>query len=102
MTRHRDPHPLSDALIQPAPQAVQLDPASRRIHERLGEHPHDRALPSGRAAEAHPRWKWGRRADRPTDSGPPLIMSPTDLLPGGGQADAPRPSIDDVRRRLRP
>ena len=100
MTRP-DAHPLPNALITPAPEPVQVDPASRQFHDHLGAHPHDRALPTGRAAEAHPRWKWGRRADRPTDSGPPLIMSPSDLQPGATRAEAMPPSIADVVRRLK-
>lgn len=75
----RDPHPLPDALITPADEVYQVDELSRRLHERLGDHPHDRALPSGRAMRQHPAWRWGRSVDRPSSTTTPQTFSPSDL-----------------------
>jgi hypothetical protein len=90
-----DPHPLRDGQIQPGPEpSYEVDPRSVRSNER--------ALPSARAMRQHPSWRWGRRVDRPSNSGAPTIMSPSALEPGRGRDDEHTPSIDDVRRRLKP
>jgi hypothetical protein len=99
-----DPHPLRDAEITPGPEPYQVDPLSEAVHSRGGTRvpPQVRALPTMATTRGHPRWKWGRPVDGPSSTSAPLIFSPSDLAPGGGQADAPTPSIADVVRRLRP
>jgi hypothetical protein len=99
-----DPHPLRDAEITPAPEPYQVDPLSERVHSRGGTRvpPHVRALPTAATTRGHPAWRWGRRVDGPRSATAPVIFSPSDLAPGGGQDDLHRPSIADVVRRLRP
>lgn len=85
-----DPHPLRDAEITPAPEVYQVDELSWRVHERDGRRVHGRALPTATTTRGVPAWRWGRAVDRPRTTTAPVIFSPSDLAPGGGQDDAAR------------
>jgi hypothetical protein len=97
-----DPHPLHPAQIQPAPEPYQVDPLSRRVHERDGTRVHGRALPTAETTHHHPRWRWGKPVDRPSTSGAPVIMSPSDLEPQRTPDPSVHGDIQDVVRRLKP
>jgi len=74
---NRNPHPLPAALIRPA-DPVLVSPYSKRGH-RVDE----RALPTAATTRGDSRWSWGRRpVDVPSNSGAPVIFSPSDLEPG--------------------
>jgi hypothetical protein len=89
-----NPHPLRDGQIQPGPEPLyEVDPRSVRSNER--------ALPSARAMRQHPRWRWGRHGDPPSNSGAPQIFSPSDLEPGRREPSPTHGTIDEVRRRLK-
>lgn len=94
-----NPFPLRTPMIPPADELYRVD-VSEQTQERLRLRS-QRVSPTMATTRGHPRWKWGRAVDRPSNSGAPKIMSPSDLLPGRGQADAPMPSIADVVARLK-
>jgi hypothetical protein len=96
----RDAHPLHPALITLPPGVYAVDPLTEAVYRR-SQQERDRALPTARTTSQHPAWRW-RSTDPPSSSTAPRIFSPTDLLPGGGQADATTPSITDYVKRLRP
>jgi hypothetical protein len=95
-----DPHPLRTPMIRPADEVLRIDltEPTQEVLRRQSQ----RVFPTVKTTQGHRAWKWGRPADGPSNSGAPLIFSPSDLLRERGQADAPSPSIDDVIRRLRP
>jgi hypothetical protein len=97
---NRDPHPLHDALIQPAPEPFQVDPMSRRVHERDGVRVHGRALPTMATTRGDSRWKWGKPADAPKNSNAPVIFSPSDLEPQRPRESSAYGSWDELVRRL--
>jgi hypothetical protein len=97
----RDPHPLHNTMITPAPEPYQVDPMSRRVYERDGVRSHDTALPTAATTRGHPRWKWGK-TDPPSNSGAPLIVSPSDLEPQRTPDPSVHGDIQDVVRRLKP
>jgi hypothetical protein len=99
-----NPHPLHDGQIQPAPEPYQVDPLSEAVHSRGGTRvpPQVRALPTGATTRSFPAWRWGRSIDPPSNSGAPVIMSPSDLEPGRVPESPPRGSIGELRRRLKP
>ena len=73
--------PLTDAQIVPAPEPMQLDPLSERVHTRGGTRVDGRALPTMATTRSHPRWRWGRPVDPPRSPATPTIMSPSELEP---------------------
>jgi hypothetical protein len=94
MTR-RDPHPLRPAQIVPAPEPGLLDP---RGPAKIT----DRAFPTGATARSVPAFRF-RPTDPPRTTSTPVTFSPTMLEPGGGMPEASTtPTIDEVRRRLKP
>ena len=97
-----DPHPLTPAQIEPGPTTYPVDAATEGLYRRHGVRPGERALPTAATTHHHPRWRWGRSVDAASTSGAPLIMSPSDLERHSRQEAPTRPSIDDVRRRLKP
>jgi hypothetical protein len=99
MTR-RDPHPLRDAQIQPAPEPYRVDVTehTQEVLRRRAQQVH----PTMRTTAGRPEWRWGKPVDAPSNSGAPLIMSPSDLEPQKGPDPSTHGSIDDVRRRLKP
>lgn len=98
----RDAHPLRDALITPAPTVYPVDDVTDRLYRRDGVRRGERAFPTMGTTRGDPRWRWGRPADRPSSSGAPLLMSPSDLEKDRTPESTSRPSIADVVRRLRP
>jgi hypothetical protein len=96
-------HPLRDAEITPAPEPVQVDPFSEAFHTRGGTRvpPSVRALPTMRTTRGDSRWTWGRAVDRPTNSGAPLVLSPSDLeRKPAAEERANLGSMDELRQRL--
>lgn len=96
-----NPFPLHPSQIRPADPVYRLDllPETQEILARRAEQTH----PTMRTTRGDSRWTWGRRVDRPSNSGAPVIMSPSDLEPQRTPEAAPEwPSIRDVGRRLRP
>ncbi len=85
----KDAHPLVTGLIEEvSPDPYPLTPTDERL-QRLARGAPGRALPTARTASNHPAWKWGRSVERQPTKGP-VIMSPTDLLPGGDKEQSSR------------
>jgi hypothetical protein len=96
-----DSHPLHPSLIRPADPLYRVD-VTERTQEVLRNRER-RVFPTMRTTTGRPEWRWGRRADRPSNSGPPQIFSPSDLEPGRGRDEHEHtPSIADVVKRLKP
>lgn len=101
MTR-RDPHPLRDAQIQPAPEPTPVDPLTEAVYTRGGTRVTDRALPTAATARSRPAFRF-RPTDPPRTTSTPVTFSPTMLEPGGGSTEtSTAPSIADVVKRLKP
>jgi hypothetical protein len=84
-------HPLHGGQIQPAPAPYPVDDLTERIYRREGVRPGERALPTATTTNGHPAWKWGRAVDQPSNSGAPVIFSPSMLqkAPAEQAADGP-------------
>lgn len=92
-----DPHPLHPSLIRPADEVLRIDLTehTQEVLRRRGQQVH----PTMRTTTGRPEWRVGRSVDPPSNSGAPVIFSPSDLE--RKETEPPdRPSIDDVRRRL--
>jgi hypothetical protein len=96
----KDVHPLHPALIQTPEPEYQVDPASQRFHQRDSIRA-QRALPTGETTRGHPAWRWRPTVPPSSATSPPVIFSPTMLLPGGGTPASATPSIADVVARLK-
>jgi hypothetical protein len=95
----RDPHPLHPSQIRPADPVYRVDLTehTQEVLRRRAQQVH----PTMRTTAGRREWRWGRAVDRPSNSGPPQIFSPSDLEPGRGRDDEHTPSIADVVKRLR-
>jgi hypothetical protein len=95
-----NPHPLHPSLIRPADEVLRIDLTehTQDVLRRRAQQVH----PTMRTTAGRPEWRVGRSVDPPSNSSAPVIFSPTDLEPGRTREASTRPSIDDVRRRLKP
>jgi hypothetical protein len=86
-----NPRPLTPAQIEPTPAPYPVDALTERIYRRQGVRPGERALPTATTTKGHPAWKWGRAVDPPSNSGAPVIFSPSMLekAPAEQPADGP-------------
>jgi len=94
-----DPHPLRTTMTQPGDELYRVD-VSEQTQERLRVRS-QRAFPTARTTRGDSRWTWGRSVDWPSNSGAPVIFSPSDLEAGRPEEHPSYRSIDDVRRRLK-
>jgi hypothetical protein len=92
-----DKHPLHPSMIRPGDPVYRVDVTERtqEVLRRRAEQTH----PTMRTNRGRPEWRVGRSVDPPSNSGAPVIFSPSDLERAPAEQPAPA-SIRDVVARL--
>jgi hypothetical protein len=96
-----DVHPLHPSQISNGDPVYHLDlaPETQEILRRRDEQTH----PTMATTQGRREWRWGKRVDRPSTSGPPQIFSPSDLeRKPVAEPPSKYGSFDELLRRLKP